>query len=152
MCLDFRSVLFRSVTIESLYKIFDPEEKDSITTIDFMEGCERLGLKLENDEHYFTFIRFDRNNDQMLYYGDFCMMIIPHKQEYAKILFDKRGKITELGEERCELLKKRMRKYYENERENKEWKKRVTSEDIRQAFEQCDKEGKGYFHINDVIH
>jgi hypothetical protein len=49
------------------------------------------------------------------------------------------------------LIRKLLQGYIETESWNREWKKAVTGGRLREAFEGCDKDGKGFFDIENVL-
>lgn len=141
------------------FRFFDVNGKGYITKTELKNGFENFEIYPKSNEVYLIMRKFDRDNDGLLRFADFCEMITPKQTEYSQILNNRipsyinKALLNETFTfETRHLLRKVLNYLINNE---------VFSEDLRQklakrplfdsydAFQALDKEGLGYFSLNE---
>jgi len=58
------------------FRVIDQESKSYISQLEFKEIMERvLGLHFTKDEIYLFYKRYDKDNDGLFRYSDFCRVV-----------------------------------------------------------------------------
>jgi Ca2+-binding EF-hand superfamily protein len=68
------------------FRVFDVHSRGYITKLEFELALNDMGLYPTKDELYLFFKRFDKDQDGLLRYSDFCKAVLPQSSEYANIM------------------------------------------------------------------
>jgi len=68
------------------FRFFDVNGKGYITKTELKNGFENFEIYPKSNEVYLIMRKFDRDNDGLLRFADFCEMITPKQTEYSQIL------------------------------------------------------------------
>ena len=69
------------------FRVIDQESKSYISQLEFKEIMERvLGLHFTKDEIYLFYKRYDKDNDGLFRYSDFCRVVQTEHPDYQNIL------------------------------------------------------------------
>jgi hypothetical protein len=81
------------VKIKDLFFCFDVGGTGNITPLQFKEILQmKLDIYADNEDIKLLFKKYDRDFDSKLNYPEFCEMVVPARQEYAKLMKERTTK------------------------------------------------------------
>jgi Ca2+-binding EF-hand superfamily protein len=139
------------------YRLLDPQDKNYISALDLEDRLKELGVTCIQDEHILLMKHYSSHKDLRLRYYDFCDMVNPKNEQYAKLLvsrnssgaasvyevftketLDKIANTFRLFLE-AEIVSERLRQNLEN---NKEFS-------LYDAFKAVDKDKNGFITLDE---
>ena len=71
------------------FRMLDLDGKGFVSSSEFREALYEMGVSVSKDEAYLVFKRYDKDNDGLLKYSDFCKLVAPVNRQYSDILKSK---------------------------------------------------------------
>jgi len=71
------------------FRMLDLEGKGFVSSSEFRHALYEMGVSVSKDEAYLVFKRYDKDNDGLLKYSDFCRLVAPINRQYNDILKSK---------------------------------------------------------------
>lgn len=59
------------------FRLVDLDGKGFVSNLEFRQAVNLLGVEVTKDEAYLLFKRYDKDNDGLFKYSDFCRMVTP---------------------------------------------------------------------------
>jgi Ca2+-binding EF-hand superfamily protein len=78
--------LKEDITLDDLFYDFDISRNHEITMNDIIEVCRNFAIFPTNDQIFLLYKKYDKDEDKVLNYDEFCQMILPIKSEYTLII------------------------------------------------------------------
>jgi len=141
------------------FRFFDIHGKGYITKSELKEGYNQFDIYPTNNELYLVMRKFDKDNDGLLRFADFCEFFSPKQTEYASILNNripsyssKKNLSDTFSSESKHLIRKVLNYIVNNEVYSEEVRQKLARRplfDIYEAFKALDKDNLGYISINE---
>ena len=141
------------------FRFFDVDGRGAITKTELKEGFNQFDVFPTNDEAYLVMRKFDKDNDGLIRYADFCDMLTPKQIEYASILNDRipsyvdRRRLSEIfGADTRYLLRKVLNQIINNEVASEALRQKLERRplfDVYEAFKALDKNDNGYISMDE---
>lgn len=68
------------------FRLIDLDGKGFVSNLEFRQAVNQLGVEVTKDEAYLLFKRYDKDNDGLLKYSDFCRLVTPVQKQYSDIV------------------------------------------------------------------
>lgn len=135
------------------FRCFDLTEKGYVTKFELKDTVNDIDVFPSTDELYLIFNKYNKDQDGLLKYAEFCEMIKPKDITYAAIIGNRkptyvdREDLSEIfSSYTVELLRKVLNKIIENEFHSEKIRQRLARRplfDAFEAFEALDKDQNG---------
>ena len=78
--------LKEDITLDDLFYDFDISRNREITMNDLIQVCRDFAIFPTNDQIFLLYKKYDKDEDNVLNYNEFCQMILPIKNEYILMI------------------------------------------------------------------
>jgi len=141
------------------FRLFDLTEKGFVTRLELREGLNDLDVFPSTNEMYLIMKKYNKDEDGLLKYSEFCDLIRPKDAGYAQLLGDRKPTYADrvdlsdvFSRYTIECMRRVVNKVVENEFHSEKVRQRLARRplfDNYEAFEALDKDGKGYLNKNE---
>jgi len=124
------------------FRFFDLTEKGYITRFELKEGLNDFDVFPTTDELYLIMKKYNRDNDGLLKYSEFCDILKPKDSGYAKLLAERKPSYVDREEladvftgYTVDLFRRVLKKSIENEYHSEKVRQRLSRRPLFDAFD-----------------